>query len=279
MMLFYGLMDSVPAPLAGSNSFSQRVEAPSINREKFRLSTTVTGNTALAEQVNHSASAVQEQPSSPFQFVKTISTAARPPTVEVDSLEDSFKFAVGVSSAPKSKTKPHRRDGGGAGNRGSTGVRARDIEHIPRGIQEQVLLRDVLYALQAIDSHNIYFDQVADQFQVAADDAIPSRTCHAVTFIGVATCRDLLTALWLVLLNPAMRKLIHRLCELGWLYRKISAYITFHRQDLAFGVVRLHLIRCGVVVFELWSSIAVHVARSDKVSVMSSTLSWWTISA
>jgi hypothetical protein len=35
-----------------------------------------------------------------------------------------------------------------------------------------------------------------------------------------------------------MRKLILKLCELGWFYRKISSFINSHRQDLAFGVVR-----------------------------------------
>lgn len=34
-----------------------------------------------------------------------------------------------------------------------------------------------------------------------------------------------------------MRKLILKLCELGWFYRKISSFINSHRQDLAFGVV------------------------------------------
>lgn len=35
-----------------------------------------------------------------------------------------------------------------------------------------------------------------------------------------------------------MRELIHKLCELGWFYRKISEYLKHHREELSFGVVR-----------------------------------------
>lgn len=35
-----------------------------------------------------------------------------------------------------------------------------------------------------------------------------------------------------------MRELIHKLCELGWFYRKITEYLNHYRQDLSFGVVR-----------------------------------------
>jgi hypothetical protein len=55
-------------------------------------------------------------------------------------------------------------------------LRAHDMERTSRDVQEQVLLRDVLFALQAIESRNIYFDTIADRFQVAEDDHIPSRT-------------------------------------------------------------------------------------------------------
>jgi hypothetical protein len=34
-----------------------------------------------------------------------------------------------------------------------------------------------------------------------------------------------------------MRDLIHKLCELGWFYRKIQDYIKRHREELSFGVV------------------------------------------
>lgn len=36
----------------------------------------------------------------------------------------------------------------------------------------------------------------------------------------------------------AMRELTHKLCELGWFYRKISEYLKYHREELSFGVVR-----------------------------------------
>lgn len=35
-----------------------------------------------------------------------------------------------------------------------------------------------------------------------------------------------------------MRELIHKLCELGWFYRKIAEYLKHHREELSFGVVR-----------------------------------------
>lgn len=34
-----------------------------------------------------------------------------------------------------------------------------------------------------------------------------------------------------------MRELIHKLCELGWFYRKISEFLKHHREELSFGVV------------------------------------------
>lgn len=38
----------------------------------------------------------------------------------------------------------------------------------------------------------------------------------------------------------AMRELTHKLCELGWFYRKISEYLKYHREELSFGVVRIN---------------------------------------
>jgi hypothetical protein len=35
-----------------------------------------------------------------------------------------------------------------------------------------------------------------------------------------------------------MRELVHKLCELGWFYRKISEYLQHYRDNLSFGVVR-----------------------------------------
>ncbi|KAL3637329.1 Gamma-tubulin complex component 3 [Castilleja foliolosa] len=65
-------------------------------------------------------------------------------------------------------------------------------------VSEVVLVRDVLYACQGIDGKYIKFDEKADAY------VLP----------------DLIKA------PRATRIMVRKLCELGWLFRKVKAYIT-----------------------------------------------------
>lgn len=65
-------------------------------------------------------------------------------------------------------------------------------------VSEVVLVRDVLYACQGIDGKYVKFDEKADAY------VIPE-------FIKV---------------TRATRTMVQKLCELGWLFRKVKGYIT-----------------------------------------------------
>lgn len=176
-MLLYGLMDSAPAPLFRRESV--RSEATPINRDRFQLSTGASGGTEdVAPMADASLAKEPKQvPPKPFDTGRVDGAASvSKPQTDLDTLEDSFKFAVGIASSSKSKLKSHRKEGPRGSITGGGSLRAQDIDRTSRDVQEQVLLRDVLFALQAIESRNIYFDTIADRFQVAEDDHIPSRT-------------------------------------------------------------------------------------------------------
>lgn len=178
-MLLFGLMDSAPAPLFRRET---RAEGTSINRERFRLASGGSeGDTHMDE--TPSANEARQPPSKPLEASRVGARAAAlsPPQTSLDTLEDSFKFAVGIASSSKTKIKSHRKEGPRGSLTGGGGMRAHDMERTSRDVQEQVLLRDVLFALQAIESRNIYFDTIADRFQVAEDDHIPSRTYMRLT--------------------------------------------------------------------------------------------------
>jgi hypothetical protein len=68
------------------------------------------------------------------------------------------------------------------------------------------------------------------------------------------------------------------LCELGWLYRKISEYIKQHREELAFGLVGCLCYFFAVITNSL-PSICDRNHRWGKAFVMCSTPSWWNTSA
>ncbi|CCI48015.1 unnamed protein product [Albugo candida] len=104
-------------------------------------------------------------------------------------------------------------------------------------VPEEVLLRDVLYALQGIDSRYVKFDVEKDRFEISHD-------------IGVQT---------------PMRNLVYHICELGWLYRKITAYLSKYRDNLAYGIVGQSF--CHVLNVELteyFRLIAVLTAQVDE---------------
>ncbi|DBA01156.1 TPA: hypothetical protein N0F65_002291, partial [Lagenidium giganteum] len=152
---------------------------------------------------------------------------------ELDSLEESFKVSMGMPVPPSKHPS------------GRTSVRASLASSVTStysnqtsfDVPEEILLRDVLYALQAIDSRYLYFDPILDGFQIADNVGIPT----------------------------PMRDLVQKLCELGWLYDKISKYLMAHREKLSFGVVGQSF--CHVMNLELsdyFRLIAVLSAQVDE---------------
>uniref|UniRef100_H3HB77 Uncharacterized protein n=1 Tax=Phytophthora ramorum TaxID=164328 RepID=H3HB77_PHYRM len=184
LLLLYGLMDTAPPLLHDFAAMSM---------DSYREHGSVPGSLeSSASDRNGDLAAHHRSQSMP--------TAAL--AFELDSLEDSFKFAVGI--APVHKVgRGKGASSGGAGGRTSFDV------------PEEVLLRDVLYALQAVESRYLYFDDATDRFQITRSVGVPT----------------------------PMRELIHMLCDLGWLYRKISEYIKQHREELAFGLDPLDKMR------------------------------------
>ncbi|KAF7818936.1 gamma-tubulin complex component 3 [Senna tora] len=64
-------------------------------------------------------------------------------------------------------------------------------------VAEEVLVRDVLYACQGVDGKYVKFNNKVDGFVLPALFKVPKAT----------------------------RTMVHKLCELGWLFRKVSGYI------------------------------------------------------
>lgn len=65
-------------------------------------------------------------------------------------------------------------------------------------VSEEVLVRDVLYACQGIDGNYVKFDKNVDGYVLSDLTKVPRAT----------------------------RTMIRKLCELGWLFRKVKGYIT-----------------------------------------------------
>ncbi|KAJ3079209.1 Gamma-tubulin complex component 3 [Quaeritorhiza haematococci] len=78
-----------------------------------------------------------------------------------------------------------------------------------RTLPEPILLRDILYVFQGIDGKYVRYDTSVDAFVVDPEANI---------------------------LRPT-RELLHRLSELGWLYRKVHTYIEANKENPAVGVV------------------------------------------
>lgn len=156
LLLLYGLMDSAPSAFH-QEPFSSRPEFAALSMDKYTA--TAADGPALASDHRFSQPAKQSQQ-------KTT----------VDSLEDSFKFAVGIaapmssSSTQKSRAKAAAAAGTNRSASGQFGG------HASFEVPEEVLLRDVLYALQAIDSRYLYFDVAADRFQITRSVGVPTRT-------------------------------------------------------------------------------------------------------
>lgn len=163
-------MDSTPPSARQEVPFVTRPELSSLNVNKCSGA-----SLASASRYPDTQSMQNERLASTQQATKQTSRT------EVDSLEDSFKFAVGIAaSAPqKATSKPTTSSAAGA-----TTTRASNGGSNPFGgpssfeVPEEVLLRDVLYALQAIDSRYLYFDAAADRFQITRSVGVPTRTCR-----------------------------------------------------------------------------------------------------
>ncbi|CAH0479678.1 unnamed protein product [Peronospora belbahrii] len=250
LLLLYGLMDSVlpPAP-----PLQYRKDLP--DRRKDYVVDNDTGygtmtslNSSISDrsgdQGQHHRSQSMPSTSLCFQGLHDASGISMGQSkTDLDSLEDSFKFAVGIAPTYKSRrgkcNSPRTQSGAhtGAAISGVTSTPISTAGHSSFHVPEEVLLRDVLYALQAIDSRYLYFDDAADRFQITKSVGIPQ----------------------------PMRELIHMLCELGWLYRKISEYITHHRKKLAFGLVGqsfCHVLNTELVVY--FRLIAILAAQVDE---------------
>lgn len=111
--------------------------------------------------------------STPQSSGGSASFVSNPARTEVDSLEDSFKFAVGIASTQKARGKATASRSGN----GKSGGQSSSFE-----VPEEVLLRDVLYALQAIDSRYLYFDVAADRFQITRSVGVPTRASKTAAF-------------------------------------------------------------------------------------------------
>lgn len=81
-------------------------------------------------------------------------------------------------------------------------------ENLSFEVPEAALLRDVIFALQGIDGRYVRFDEGRDAYVVAPEVGVPLPT----------------------------RLLVRRITELGWMYRRVSAYV---RETLALPAVGL----------------------------------------
>ncbi|KAE8907784.1 Gamma-tubulin complex component 3 [Phytophthora fragariae] len=181
LLLLYGLMDTAPPPpQSGSVNSLQDVEPMSV--DNFGVRGSMTGSldsSALERNGELGDHHRQSMSGAPFTFggqdAASSASAMDEPKTDLDSLEDSFKFAVGIAPAHKTSR------GKGSPRTGTS----------------------------PLESRYLYFDDAADRFQITRSVGVPT----------------------------PMRELIHMLCDLGWLYRKISEYIKQHREELAFGLV------------------------------------------
>lgn len=161
LLLLYGLMDSAP-PAFRQESFSSRPEFAALSMDKYSAQQGT--DPTVAANNDH------------FQPVKQMQRT------EVDSLEDSFKFAVGIAAPMSSSSTQKAKAKTAAANRSASGQFG---GHASFEVPEEVLLRDVLYALQAIDSRYLYFDVAADRFQITRSVGVPTRTSRLHTYLPV----------------------------------------------------------------------------------------------
>ncbi|KAL4109448.1 hypothetical protein PRIC1_001148 [Phytophthora ramorum] len=246
LLLLYGLMDTAP-PLLHGEEVHRHPDFAAMSMDSYREHGSVPGSLESSVSDRNGDLAAhhrsQSMPTAALAFggqePAPVSSAVQQPRTELDSLEDSFKFAVGIAPVHKvgrgkgSSPRTHAAVARGPTGASSGGAGGRTSFDVP----EEVLLRDVLYALQAVESRYLYFDDATDRFQITRSVGVPT----------------------------PMRELIHMLCDLGWLYRKISEYIKQHREELAFGLVGqsfCHVL--STVLADYFRLIAVLAAQIDE---------------
>ncbi|ETL96722.1 hypothetical protein, variant 4 [Phytophthora nicotianae] len=237
LLLLYGLMDTAPPPVH-SEEIHSRPGFPARSVNNCPASSTPDSLDSSASEKNGEHHRSHSMPVVSLNLGAQNAAPMEQSMTDLDSLEDSFKFAVGIAPTHK----PSR--GKGSSPRTYPGALVSDAMGASRAtgrssfdVPEEVLLRDVLYALQAIESRYLYFDDAADRFQITRSVGVPT----------------------------PMRELIHMLCDLGWIFRKISEYIKQHREELAFGLVGQSF--CHVLNTELagyFRLIAVLAAQIDE---------------
>nr|CCA14880.1 gammatubulin complex component putative [Albugo laibachii Nc14] len=156
-------------------------------------------------------------------------------------LEESFKFAAGIVPPHTSQSRRSHTQNKSKSPLKPKAHTSHEILKLKKAtsfeVPEEVLLRDVLYALQGIDSRYVKFDATKDRFEISNG-------------IGV---------------HRPMRELVYHLCELGWLYRKVASYLSKYRDNLAYGIVGQSF--CHVLNVELteyFRLIAVLTAQVDE---------------
>jgi gamma-tubulin complex component 3 len=89
------------------------------------------------------------------------------------------------------------------------GLKTHEADFSSRQIPEAALLRDMMFIFQGIDGTYIRFDSEADTYIVDDTVGIPRST----------------------------RELVHRLTELGWLYKRIQSFVASNIDDPSIGLV------------------------------------------
>ncbi|TDH65446.1 hypothetical protein CCR75_004048 [Bremia lactucae] len=238
LLLLYGLMDTTPPPMV-SRKKSNHLENAAAMSIDSNMKEPMLDASGSATSGSHDRSESMPAP------LLNLENHSVPPAAsitmaatDVELLEESFKFAVGIAQVNKpsrgksSSPRTHAR----MLDSESKGIPNVALECLTFDVPEEVLMRDVFYALQAIESRYLYFDNAADRFQIIKSAGVPK----------------------------PMRELIYMQCELGWVFRKISEYIKQHRRELAYGLVGQSF--CHVLNTELanyYRLIAVLAAQID----------------
>ena len=102
-------------------------------------------------------------------------------------------------------------------------------------VSENILIREVLYAFQGITSDYIIYNKEMMSYDIAKSINIPPGMHHVFNEIH----HDMFIQINLThIIHLAMRDLIRKLSEMGWLYTHVSCYLRKYGNDDSFGIVR-----------------------------------------
>lgn len=205
---------------------------------------------------------------------------------DLDSLEDSFKFAVGI--APTHKTSRGKSSSPRTHSGAHTGAVVPGTMSAPSGIAgrssfdvpEEVLLRDVLYALQAIESRYLYFDDAADRFQITRSVGVPTRKWATLTFSYDESKYSRFRVSCFVL-NSHARADSHALRPGLVVSQDFGVHqATSRRVGIWLGLFRQLSVLLDAKISDLLVDFCdIATCRWGKASAMCSTPSWWFIFA